>query len=174
MKLRSGTSLDTAPEVVRIPLQLGNGTRNLWSDVASLYADSKFASDPENQRFDPSQVPEKLYEDWVEQIRQTRVSSASSCLDDDYDEKNSKSSNDISNSSRICTRSARLNSTPVSLFSTLKYDLSSDGTSNGKIPKLTIRKRQIQAFHSNTCDVNKTKRLKLIVGKESFHIDLDK
>ena len=178
MKLRSGTSLDTAPEVLRLPSQANvrSDMRNFWSDVASLYTDDKLICGPAEAPLKSVQPGAEFPRpDWFKQVSQADVSPAV-CLRDRHGEKESVSPEDLNSDSRIRTRSGGSNPSRVSLFSTLKYELSSDGSSNGKIPKLTIRKRQIEPSHSNapSCDMNRTKRLKLILGKEAFHINLNK
>ena len=184
MKLRSGTWIETVPDDFRSTPTTSNGEkfRNLWSEVGNFspLCDDKNLSSGDHANQNGLHVTNGFsYQDILTRMMQNRPFSP--VFGPAPNEKvpcRNEGSND-----RIRTRSSSSNTSGTntsSLFSTLKYDLTA-GKSYTGIPKLTICKRRSDSTapsasvkSSTGGRVLKTKRLKLIVGKESFHINFEK
>ena len=183
MKLRSGTWIDTVPDDFRSRQSTTEEEkfRNLWTEVDKF--SPIYAGNPDDQI---SQNGIRMangftYQDILSRMMQGRPFSPVSGLYSNASSETISSSRKEGEKDRVRTRSSSNNGgANTSLFSTLKYDFATDKSYSG-IPKLTICKRRTSATtaplgekHSTGGRDLKTKRLKLIVGKESFHIDLEK
>ena len=179
MKLRSGTWIDTVPEDFRSsPVSSAErNCRNLWADVDLPFSSEKNVSTSVLPGQNGLQQSGFTYQELLSRMMEDRPLSPLPGL---YSPPPSESDSSFKKESqdRVRTRSRSSNGT-TPLFSTLKYDISNDKPFRG-IPKLTICKRRVNADTPSSKTENpesgprKTKRLKLIVGKESFHIDLEK
>ena len=169
MKLRSGTWIDTAPdEGWSTPPTSQEKYRNVWTDVQlPLYEDQKSLTHPDST----------FYKSLMSEVMQRNACPVTRVFLPTPNDSVAKPESDDLGKDRIRTRSSS-----KTIFPSLKYDLSVDKTSGDGIPKLTIRKRRADVIppeissksEADNCVHKKTKRLKLIVGKESFHIDLEK
>ncbi|XP_076802090.1 uncharacterized protein LOC143446373 [Clavelina lepadiformis] len=183
MKLRSGSTTSSKSVKSSSFIPCDRQDRSLWTEILPVFAEDN------NHHNDLAQVDEDFqYEvgygvfNWVN----IPVSSVPWCTNNnnhrDFQRKITKekfvpkSYSNLDTQDRIQTRSG-LPQHVLSTPSQLKYDSQLIDTTPGGVPKLTLRKRnhssKFQHTH-HTSDSYKTKRLKLIVGKESFHIDLNK
>jgi len=183
MKLRSGNWIETVPDDVRSNPSASEKFRNLWTEVGNfspLYNDKNYGSGESLvQNNGPHVTNGFTYQDILSRMMQGRPFSPvfGSVPSEKLPCRNEGSNDRVRTRSSSSSNSSGTNS---SLFSTLKYDLTTDKSFNG-IPKLTIcKRRSSKTTPSSSIKPStggralKTKRLKLIVGKESFHINLEK